>query len=312
MSETDSAPSRVSAANDPSSGVFIVDHTSLSMFKECPQKYKLAIVDGYRLNTTAAPLVFGSAIHEGLEQFERALARGQDRTAALVHAIRAALVYKLPEGDTGRTRETLIRSLVWYEAHYRNDFAVTHILPSGKPAVELSFRVELPFTFAHSDAPVLYCGHIDKIVNYQDRLFAMEHKTTKSALSDHYWLRYTFSSQISGYNLACELSFNTEIGGAIIDSLQVGVNFTRFGRRIAARTKVHQQEWLLDTHYWLEQLNSSFTTDRWPHNHESCSKFGGCQFRDVCFASPLVRESVLRTHYRVERWDPLKPRGEEE
>lgn len=300
------------AANDPASGVFIVDHSSLAMFKECPQKYKYAIVDGYRLNTAAPALVFGSAIHDGLEIFERELIKTGDRDTALRLAIRSALRFDLPPGDTARTRETLIRSLVWYEEHYRHDAATTHILPNGKPAVELSFRVELPFTFSHSDSPVLYCGHIDKIVNYQDRLFAMEHKTTKSALSEFYWLRYMFSSQISGYNLACELSFNAEIGGAIVDSLQVGVNFTRFGRRIAARTKAHQQEWLLDMHYWLEQLNAAFSSDRWAHNHESCSKFGGCQFRDVCFASPLVRDSHLRTHYRVERWDPLRPRGEED
>lgn len=298
-------------ANDPSSGVFVVDHTSLAMFKECPQKYYLGIVCGYRLNTAAPPLVFGSAYHEGLEVFDREIAKGRSRDEALIASIRAALKFSLPPGDSSRTRETLIRALVWHEENYRHDVAELHILPDGKPAVELSFRIELPFHFHGSDSPVLYCGHIDKIVNYQGRLFAMEHKHTKSGLSDFYWLRYTFSSQISGYHLACETNFSTEIGGAIIDATQVGATFARFGRRIVSRVKAHQQEWLLDTHYWLEQLNGSFLTDRWPHNHESCSKYGGCQFRDVCFASPLVRDSHLRTHYRVERWDPLKNRGDE-
>lgn len=309
---TDTASPSLPEANKPSSGVFVIDHSSLAMFKECPQKYKFAIVDGYRLTTAAPPLAFGSAYHDGLEAFDRAIARGLDREAALIASIRSALRHTLPPGDTARTRETLIRALVWHEEHYRHDFAETWILPNGKPAVELSFRIELPFSFSHSDLPVLYCGHIDKIVSYQGRLFAMEHKHTKSALSDFYWLRYTFSSQISGYHLAAEASFSAEIGGAIIDATQVGVNFVRFGRRMATRVKAHQQEWLLDTHYWLEQLNSSFSTNRWPHNHESCGKYGGCQFRDVCFASPLVRDSVLRSHYRVEHWDPLRVRGEEE
>lgn len=299
-------------ANDPSSGAFIIDHSSLAMFKDCPRKYNLGILQGFRLGTAAPPLVFGSAYHAGLESFDHALSRGATRDEALIYGIRKALTYELPPGDTARTRETLIRALVWYEEAYRNDFALTHHLPDGRPAVELSFRVELPFSFSHSSDPVLYIGHIDKIVEYQGLLYAMERKHTKSALSDHFWLRYTFSSQISGYNLACETNFNVATGGAIIDATQVGVNFARFGRRIAARVKTHQEEWLLDTAYWLEQLNASFTTDRWPHNHEACSKYGGCQFRQVCFANPAVRSVILRDHYRVEKWDPLRPRGEDD
>jgi len=178
--------------------------------------------------------------------------------------------------------------------------------------LELSFRVELPFNFSHSQDPVIYCGHIDKIADYQGRLYAVERKHTVSALSEHYWDRYVFSSQIAGYVMAAKASFSTPIGGAIIDSTQIGVTFARFGRRIVNRTEQLQQEWLLDLHYWLSLLDQSFSSDRWPRNSESCSKYGGCQFRRVCFASPLVRDVVLRDEFRVERWNPLKPRGDEE
>jgi hypothetical protein len=299
-------------ANDPSSGLFAVDHSSLAMFKECPRKYYYAIVEGRRPKTAAAPLVFGAAYHDGLETFERSMAAGATRHEALRAAIRKAIKYELTSDDSARTRATLIRALVWHEAHYRSDFVQVITLPNGKPAVELSFRVELPFTFSHSDAPVIYCGHIDSIVSYQGRLFAMEHKHTKSALNEHYWQRYVFSSQISGYVLAAEANFAAEIGGAIIDATQVGVNFARFGRRVAARVKAHQEEWLLDLHYWLTQLDMSFAANRWPHNHESCGKYGGCQFRSVCFANPSVRDVVLRDEFKIERWDPLRVRGEED
>lgn len=300
-------------ANSPASGIFAVDHSSLAMFKECPRKYYYAIVAGRRpAGLPPPPLAFGSAYHDGLEAFERSVAKGADRHEALRVAIRSALKHVLPEEDTARTRETLIRALVWYEANYRNDMARPIILPNGKPAVELSFRVELPFSFSHSDVPVIYCGHIDSLVDYQGRIFAMERKTTKTALSEHYWQRYVFSSQISGYVLAAEANFSVEVGGAIIDATQVGVNFARFGRRVAARVKAHQEEWLLDLHYWLSQLDAAFAANRWPHNHESCGKYGGCQFKSVCFANPSVRDVVLRDEFRIDRWDPLRVRGEED
>ena len=302
----------MSEANNPASGIFAVDHTSLAMFKECPQKYKYAIVDGYRPRSAAAPLAFGSAYHDGLETFERAIAAGADRHEALRKAIRAALAHTLTSDDTARTKTTLIRSLVWHEAQYRQDFLKTHVLSNGKPAVELSFRLELPFQFSHADMPVIYCGHIDQIAEYHGRLFTVEHKSTKSALSEHYWLRYRFSSQLAGYFLAAETNFAVEVGGAIIDATQVGVTFTRFGRQIVQRLKLHQEEWLLDLHYWLSLLDGCFSADRWPKNQESCSKYAGCQFRSVCFASPQVRDVVLRDEFKIDRWNPLRPRGDDE
>lgn len=299
-------------ANNPLSGIFAVDHTSLAMFKECPQKYYYAIVKGYRPKTKAAPLVFGSAYHDGLETFERAMAAGATRHEALRASIRAALTHELTNDDSARTRLTLVRSLVWHEAHYRHDFLKTVTLPNGKPAVELSFRLELPFQFSHADVPVIYCGHIDQIAEYQGRLFTVEHKSTKTALSEYYWLRYRFSSQLSGYFLAAEANFAVEVGGAIIDSTQVGVTFTRFGRQTVQRLKSHQEEWLLDLHYWLSLLDGCFSADRWAKNQESCSKYSGCQFRSVCFASPAVRDVVLRDEFRIDRWNPLKTRGDDE
>ena len=69
-------------ANNPASGIFAIDHSSLAMFKECPRKYYYAIVKGYRPKTAAAPLVFGSAYHDALEFFELQISKGLDREDA--------------------------------------------------------------------------------------------------------------------------------------------------------------------------------------------------------------------------------------
>lgn len=295
-----------------------IDNTSLAMFKDCPRKYQLGMIQGYRPKTVAAPLSFGKIYHDCLEYFDRQVVALGNREDALRATVRKA--YELTDGqdlgtDSARTRATLLRSLVWYEAHWRNDMMETYILPSGKPAVELSFRIELPCEIYNIETeqhePVVYCGHIDKIVTYNGTVMPLEHKHTKSSLYDSYWDRYVFSSQISGYYMACMASFNIEVGGAVIDATQVGVNFSRFGRRVANRVAAHQQEWILDTAYWMQQLNFSLQTGRFPHNSEACSKYGGCQFRSVCFSNPSVRQTILDTEFRIEKWDPLRNRGED-
>lgn len=292
-------------------GAFIIDNTSLAMFKECPKKYELAILRGFRPRTAAAPLTFGKAYHDALETYDRDLAKGADTDTALRAAIRVGLRAWEPSEDSRRSRDSLVRAIVWYVEQYKHDIMKTVVLPNGRAAVELSFRVEVPFSFSHSDDPVLYCGHIDRVAEYNGQLYAVEHKHTVSGLYDSYWDRYTFSSQISGYVMALKAQFNLNVAGALIDATQVGATFARYGRRIAHRVEAHQQEWITDLSYWMSQLDLCIRSDRFPHNTESCSKYSGCQFREVCFSSPHVRESILNAHFKVEKWNPLKPRGEE-
>lgn len=289
-----------------------IDNTALAMYKDCPKKYQLGILRGYRPKSTSAPLSFGIAIHNVLELFDAQTALGIDRETALAAAIRRSFELST-EGfgtDSRRTRVTLIRALVWYEQTYRNDPMQTVVLPNGKPAVELSFRVELPVDIDGS--PVIYSGHIDKLVRYNGQIFAVERKHTVSTLGDYYYARYVFSSQISGYVLAVRTAYGENIGGAIIDAVQLGESFCRFGRRVAHRVPEHIDEWLNDTIYWIDRLATSLRDGRWPHNTEACMKYGGCQFREVCFSNPAVRQAILNADFRIEHWDPLRIRGEEE
>jgi PD-(D/E)XK nuclease superfamily len=296
-----------------------IDNTSLAMFKECPQKYKLGIIEGYRRNTKAPPLVFGSIYHDLLEMFDRLLATGISREDALRLLLRQALTYTDTLGelnDDKRNIPSLLRALVWYEMAYRNDPFVTVILPDGRPAVELSFQLTFPMQLYNWESgeteDVIYCGHVDRVVSYNNALYAMEHKHTTSALGDYYYDRYTFSSQISGYAVALRVVWGLDAVGAVIDATAVGVTFTRFGRRIATRVEDHLEEWIEDTRYWINQVYEAKKAQYFPRNTESCSKYNGCQFRDVCFARPGARDTILKADFHVEHWNPMKPRGPEE
>ena len=65
-----------------------------------------------------------------------------------------------------------------------DDPAETYTKSDGKPAVELSFRFELdwgPGYLGDTDSvthPYLLCGHMDRVVSFNDQLFVMDHKST--------------------------------------------------------------------------------------------------------------------------------------
>lgn len=295
-----------------------IDNTSLSMFKECPQKYFLGIEQGYRTKSAAPPLLFGKIFHDCLEFFER-MAIILPREDALRLTIRKAVADARPLAalqDDKRNKVSLLRALIWYEMAYANDEMKTVILSDGRPAVELSFRLEFPLKLYNwetdEEEGVIYCGHIDKIVEYNNQLLAMEHKHTVSTLGDYYYDRYVFSSQISGYVMAIRVIWGMDAVGAVIDSTALGVTFARFGRRVASRVADHIEEWIEDTAYWIKQVYEAKKNQHYPRNTESCSKYGGCQFKEYCFVRPSARPAILASDFRVEKWDPMKPRGIEE
>lgn len=285
------------------------DNTSISIFKDCPRKYYYTIVQGYRTKIKASPLTFGSAYHAALEEYELHLSSGVE--FALRKAIRVAFAHsKEPFGvENTRTRTTLIRSIIWYSEQFKSDPLKTVIFPNGRLGLEMSFSFELPFQSQNGEL-LEYCGHIDKLADYQGQLFAVERKHTVQTLSPQFFSRYQFSAQIAGYVFAGKVVFDRPVSGAIIEATQVGVNFSRFGRNVVYRVNDHLEEWMQDTHYWINQIESAHMQNYFPHNSESCSKYAGCQFREVCIKPKFARDAVLNSAFIKDKWDPTQIRGD--
>jgi hypothetical protein len=289
------------------------DNTSISIFKDCPRKYHYSMIEGYRSKRPSAPLLFGSAYHDAVETFDLGIANGLPRDEALRIAVRRA--FELSDqsfgDDTRRTRLTLLRSIVWYAEQFATDSLKTYVFPNGKVGLEMSFRFELPFAPHGENSPYVYCGHMDKLATYNGSLWTVERKTTTTTLSEQFFGRYFFSSQIGGYVYAGKVVYDTPVVGAIIEATQLAVNFTRFSRAVVHRVNDHLEEWMQDLNYWIRQIEYSAKHSYWPHNTESCSKYSGCQFRGVCSKSPHVRALILETEFVKDRWNPLKSRGDE-
>ena len=291
---------------------FAWDSTSLGWLKECPRKYQYSMLEGWRSNTESVHLAFGLQYHSALELYDRWRATGVDHDQALVHAVDTAMINTAgwQFDHPYKTRENLIRSVIWYLEEFKEDPAQTVILANGKPAVELSFRMELDWgpTGHLGGQPYLLCGHIDRLVTFAEGTYVMDRKTTGSTPGSSYFDGFAPDNQMSLYSLASKIVYHTPVKGVIIDAAQIQVGATKFARGFTYRSDAQLAEWLDDTHYWFSQAVLYSETGYWPQNDKSCNNFGGCVFRRVCSKSPDVREKFLASDFHREEWNPLIPR----
>lgn len=297
------------------------DSTSLGWLKECPRKYYYAMIRGLVGKGEAVHLEFGILYHSALEQFDRLKFAGATHDEAVHKTVQTTLEATWRDGKPWRSaadlpsedrvslksRENLIRTLVWYMDKYRDDPARTKALPSGKPMVELNFKFEAPYGY-NLARPYLLCGYLDRVVTFQEADFVMDRKTTTQTLSSHYYDQYDPDNQMSMYTVAAQVAFHTPVRGVIVDAAQIAVGFSRFGRSFASRTRDQVDEWLKDTGIWLRTAERFAQANYWPMNDKACHHYGGCPFVPICKKSNVIREKFIESNYDVRPWNPLIPR----
>lgn len=305
---------------------FAWDSTSLGYLKTCPRLYQYIMIDGWGHAEESVHLRFGQEYHQALQDYDLSRAADIPHDDALHDVIRELLLRTAdfrPDPDTKagkyKSREALIRVVIDYLDEHKDDPAKTYIKADGKPAVELSFRFELDWgpsarkEFENDGSqPYLLCGHLDRVVDFNDSLFVMDHKTTTSTPGSYYFDQWSPSNQMTLYSLAAKVILDAPVKGVIINAAQLMVDSSRFVRGFTYRTPDQLQEWLKDLRYWLDQAERYAEADYWPQNDTSCDKFGGCKFRSICSKSPQVREKFLKSDFvkleEKDQWNPLKPR----
>ena len=312
---------------------YAIDSTSIGMLKTCPRLYQYTIIDGYVPHSDSVHLRFGIEFHQALQEYDLAKASGEPHTDAERQTI-ANLIARIADWNVDgndkamkyKNPTTLLQLVIDYLDHYDNDPAETYTCNNGKPAVELSFRFSLdwgPITDPCTSAPrkpnaplahpYILCGHLDRVVIFNDQLFVMDRKTTTSTLSDHYFRQWEPSNQMTLYTLAGKIMLHAPIRGVIIDAAQILLDKpNRFVRGWTYRTDDQLEEWLHDLRILLVNAEYYANNNYWPMNDTACDKFGGCRFREVCSKTPSIREKFLAADFNKlepdERWNPLKPR----
>lgn len=307
---------------------FAWDSTSLGYIKQCPRLYQYIMIDGWGEGDESIHLRFGDEYHTALQNYDLSRALGKDHDEAVKETLVSALkrtwgweVDETARAGKYKNRRSLIRTVLWYLDKFEEDNAETYILADGSPAVELSFRFELdwgprdglsPEGEPLKYQPYLLCGHLDRVVKFNEELFVMDHKTTTTTPSDYYFNQFEPNNQMSLYTLASKIVLHSPIKGVIIGAAQLMVDISRFVRGFTYRTEDQLNEWLKDLGYWLALAKGYAEANYWPQNDTACDKYGGCRFRNVCSKSPGVRDSYLRASFTKlkpeDRWNPLKPR----
>lgn len=288
------------------------DSTSLGSLKECPRKYYYQIIQGWRSRGESIHLEFGLYYHSALETYDKEIAHGRTHSEAQREMVRRALKDcwrpKLSAPwhflqDKNKNQWTLIRAIVWYTEHFKNDVLETYILANGEPAVELSFTFDSGLEL--DNHPISLCGHLDKIVTMGEDPYVTDKKTTGSTLGDYYYSRFNVDNQFTLYSIAGKVIFDTPVKGVIVDALQSAGGFSRFGRNIQTRSKPIIEEWWMDLEVWLGMASMYARQRRWPKNDKSCFL---CDYKRVCASPPSLREGILKTDFFKYTWDPLERR----
>lgn len=289
---------------------FAWDATSLEPLKRCPRLYQLQILEGWSPKEENNDLRFGIEYHQALANYELVRADGIEHDEAVFHVVREVMyaVEGWYSDHKYKNRDNLLRSVIGYLDQFKDDPAKTLILNNGKPAVEVSFNFELDYG-PNADQPYVLCGHLDRVVNFNDDIFIMDHKTTTMTPGDYYWKQYEPHNQMTLYTLAGKVIFNTNVKGVMINAAQLMVDSTRFTRGITYRTQDQLDEWVGDLQYWFSRAAEYAFNNYWPMNDTACDKYGGCKFRHICSSSPGVRDKLLKAEFtRGEPWNPLKVR----
>jgi hypothetical protein len=294
------------------------DSVSLGTLKECPRKYELSIVKGWRSRAAAVDLEFGIFLHSARERYYHARASGgtheQAQRTGLDWLLSATWNEELSRpwtGDQNKNRFTLARTFVWYTEQWgaRSDPLEQVMLANGRPAVEVSFRFELPYGPEGSGEEEHFslCGHLDRLVRFNSGLWVSDLKSTRHTLDASYFQQFSPDNQMSLYTLAGQVVCGERTNGIIIDAAQVAVGFTRFARGLVQRTEAQLEEWLQGLRVLLRQAESYARANFWPQNDKACFR---CPFRQVCGRTPHVREQWLKADFERRVWDPLQVRGD--
>jgi hypothetical protein len=288
---------------------FAFDSTSIKLAETCFRKYQYEMIDHHMAKDRSVHLVFGGLYASALEHYHKHRAAGVDHDFALELVVAEALRDSW-DHEAGKpmeflhntkTRENLIRTIVWYLEEFKNDTTRT-ALYDGVPAVEYSFSFQ-------ADNDIMFAGHIDRIVEYGDFMYIMDQKTTGSTIGSSYFEQYNLDSQMSLYTLAGRIVYHLPVKGVIVDAAQIAVGFSRFARGFTHRTEGQLTEWYDNTMKLIEQVQAATRNNEFRMNFSSCNNFGGCAFRGVCSRSPEVRKNFLEGDFTQSRvWDPLKRR----
>lgn len=323
--------------NDDASLTLRLDWSSLSAFLDCNRKGKHLLVDA-KTGSKSVALIFGAAIHSGLEALYRAQdIQGSDLLNQRIQSVIDEEFATSPVSlfDDYRTPDYAYEVMRRYQDHYKGE-KLHPFVHDGMPLVEFGFAVPISkfeldtSIFINSgeltnnpereiiaksrgfkvSVTVEWTGVIDLISDINGEIWLTDHKTT-SILSADFTEGFENAPQPLGYLHAMK-TLGIPVKGFMLNGLICrketktgkGIEFTR---RFFTYDDWQFDEFLKDITYHIEEFINNLYAGYFPARRAAClTKFGKCPYFDTCSLPPAQRPLHLNSGvYADNLWKPV-------
>ena len=309
-----------------------LDNSSTEKQNTCPRSAEYYLVHR-RERTASSALIFGGAVHEGLEKHYL----GGDQS--VVHqSIYDHFKANPPAFSDYRTADRACELLDKYIKNYpinQEPFQI-HVV-DGKPCVEIPFRVPIGSRNIEVNVPwsehqivedgiethttylktihFMWTGKIDMVIkDHRGKTWILDHKTTSIA-GNTFFSNFTLAQQMMGYTHAVNSLFWEHMEpcqGLFLNALicrkptKTGTGFA-FDRQKFPYSDAHLAEWKQDVMSIADGFLSNLIKGYFPKVTAWCmGKYGVCPYFDVCQLQPDKREYMLNSdNYGPVTWSPL-------
>lgn len=282
----------------------VLDNTEYTNWNSCFVKglwngaIRIVSADGQ------TPLLFGQAVHVGLEN----LMRGVDLDECIKLAVADANKNKLDNYmDPKRTTANVELILQSYKMHteiMRNE-RITPYEHNGQKLVEMPFSIpigtfELTTVGKPETIQVIWSGKIDVIWMINGKIWIVDHKTT-SVMGEKFADGYIRSSQMLGYSRVAQLimdQYGLKVEGVCINALASRKGGYEFKQFFLPMSKWKLDEWHVEVIHAVKQLSETLiefvkTGEAVPNREHCVTKYGRCPYFDLCEAPQLMREKLV-------------------
>lgn len=320
-------------------GAFFVDNSFLEALQTCPRNAQHAYIDRRVIDSDRISLEFGRTMHSALEWRYKTLRNSipdEDANSTMIGFFQK--MYDEITINEGEPRdinlaEELIRR---YNEKYRMEPFSILVDKDNNPMVEMSFAVPL-FEYRAQyplneqkqgwHIPVYYCGRIDLPIDIDNQIYITDHKTDSMYFGAEAFLNeQKVSNQYRGYCWAFQQLTGREVSGFMVNGIRTKMAPAK------PRTKTIDQwwdegfvrdttdfalyptwadDWKHDAIELIEQFFWQYSRGEMPMLGKftrACSRYKGCQFKDVCWAPTKEKgvEILQSNIFKVNDWTPLE------
>ena len=330
--------------DQPGHFLLILDNTSLEKWKRCAVAAKNYLVLRREGHVKTNALVFGGALHEGLDKFHRHLCAEPAYTGteqllgpeSQDSAIRSYFDNHPHDTDDYRTVDRALQIMAAYRRRAAlPDYALEILSDEEGPLIERPFELPLGQIHVGQHIPslnldvdtvhVAWSGKIDLVCRIFGTNYILDHKTS-SISGDTFIQSFQIASQTMGYTWASRqlwpqhgvLNFclnaiyfkkpNVGCTDRTAKGVRGGPPPLDFARHFFNYTEPRLLEWQNDTLSHIEDFLHCLVRDYFPSNDKQCfDKYGECPYHVACVeANPVLRATFLKSPaFRDVTWNPV-------